>query len=89
MAIDNLKGYVEEYDGNKYLIIIFTSEYQKRKMCTEILKKVYKDVNKNYIKIKFESNDVLPLNILININSLVFVVRYQRVYMKKSMKKFE
>ena len=89
MAIDNLKGYVEEYDGNKYLIIIFTCEYQKRKMCTEILKKVYKDVNKNYIKIKFESNDVLPLNILININSLVFVVRYQRVYMKKSMKKFE
>ena len=79
LAIDNLKGYFEEYDGNKYLTRIFTSEYQKL-MYTEILKKINKDINKNYTKIKFESNDILPLNILINIHSLVFVVRYQRVY---------
>ena len=38
LAIDNLKGYFEEYDGNKYLTIIFTSEYQKL-MYTVILKK--------------------------------------------------
>ena len=49
-------------------------------MHTEILKKVKKDINKNYTKIKFESNDILPLNILINIHTLVFVIRYQRVY---------
>ena len=79
LAIDSLKGYFGEYDGNKYLTIIFTSEYQKL-MYTEILKKINKDINKNYTKIKFESNDILPLNILINISSLVFVVRYQRVY---------
>ena len=79
LAIDNLKGYFEEYDGNKYLTRTFTSEYQKL-MYTEILKKIHKDINKNYTKIKFESNDILPLNILINIHSLVFVVRYQRVY---------
>ena len=79
LAIDNLKGYFEEYDGNKYLTRIFTSEYQKL-LYTEILKKINKDINKNYTKIKFESNDILPLNILINIHSLVFVVRYQRVY---------
>ena len=79
LAIDNLKGYFEEYDGNKYLTRIFTSEYQKL-LYTEILKKINKDINKNYTKIKFESNDILPLNILINIHSLVFVVRYQQVY---------
>ena len=79
MAIDNLKGHFEEYDNNKYLTIIFTSEYQKS-MYTEILKKFNKDINKNYTKIKFESNDILPLNILINIHTLVFIVRYQRVY---------
>ena len=88
LAIDNLKGYFEEHDDknnieskskNKYLTIIFTSEYQKL-MYTEILKKINKDINKNYVKIKFESNDNVPLNILVNIHTLVLVVRYQRVY---------
>ena len=66
MAIDNLKGYFEEHDDGKsntldkakkikYLIIIFTSEYQKF-MYKEIFKKIDEDVNRNYIKIKFESN---------------------------------
>ena len=89
LAIDNLKGYFEEHNdknnivgkakNNKYLTIIFTSEYQKL-MYTEILKKINKDINKNYVKIKFESNDNVPLNILVNIYTLVLVVRYQRVY---------
>ena len=79
LAIDNLKGYFEEYDGNKYFTIIFTSEYQKL-MYIEISKKINKNINKNYTKIRFESNNILPLNILIIIHSLVFVVRYQRVY---------
>ena len=89
LAIDNLEGYFEEDNdknnivgkakNNKYLTIICTSEYQKL-MYTEILKKINKDVNKNYVKIKFESNDNVPLNILVNIHTLVLVVRYQRVY---------
>ena len=89
LAIDNLKGYFEEHDdknnkvgkakNKKYLTIIFTSEYQKL-MYTEILKKINKDINKNYVKIKFESNDNVPLNILVNIHTLVLVVRYQRGY---------
>ena len=89
MAIDNLKGYFEEHDdknnivgrakNNKYLTIIFTSEYQKL-MYTEILKKINNDINKNYVKIKLESNDNVPLNISVNIHTLVLVVRYQRVY---------
>ena len=89
LAIDNLKGYFEEHDdknnivgkakNNKYLTIISTSEYQKL-MYAEILKKNNKDVNKNYVKIKFESNGNVPLNILVNIHTLDLVVRYQRVY---------
>ena len=27
LAVNNLKGYFEEYDGNKYLTIIFIREY--------------------------------------------------------------
>ena len=49
-------------------------------MYTKIFKKINKDVNKNYVKIKFESNDNVPLNILVNIYTLVLIVRYQRVY---------
>ena len=89
MVIDGLKVYLEEHDdknnivgrakNNKYLTIMFTSEYKKL-MYTETLKKVNKDINKNYVKIKFESNDNVPLNILVNFHTLVLVVRYQRVY---------
>ena len=78
LVIDNLKGYFEEHDDKnnivgrtknyKYLTIIFTNEYQKF-MYTEILKKINTDINKNYVKIKFESNDNVPLNILVNIHT--------------------
>ena len=49
-------------------------------MYTEILKNINKDINKNYVKIKFESNQNVPFNILVDIHSLILVVRYQRVY---------
>ena len=84
---DNIVGRVKNKDNIvgkdkkiKYLIIIFTSEYQKL-MYTKIFKKINKDINKNYVKIKFDSNDNVPLNILINIHTLVLSVRYQRVYL--------
>ena len=85
MSISSLEGYFEEHDGEsdivfgpkktKYLTIIFTSEYQKF-MYKEILIKINKNINKNYVKIKFESNDNVPLNILVNIHNLVLAVRY-------------
>ena len=78
---NNIVGRVKDKDNivckdkkNKYLIIVFTSEYQKL-MYTKILKKFNKDVNKNYVKIKFDSNDNVPLNILVNIHTLVLSVR--------------
>ena len=64
---------------NQYLTIIFDNEYQKT-MFTEILKRIDKDINENYTRIKFKTNNDLPTNILINIHNIVFVVRYQRIY---------
>ena len=61
----------------KYLTLIFTSEYQKF-MYKEIFKKIGKDINN--VKIKFESRDNVPLNILVNIHNLVLAIKYQRVY---------
>ena len=90
MAIDGLKSYFEEHDNanntifgskkDKYLTIIFTNEHQKL-LYKEILKEINKNINRNYVKIKFESTDKLPLNILVNIYTLILVVRYQRVYL--------
>ena len=89
MSISGLKGYFEEHDGEsdivlgpkktKYLTIIFTNGYQKF-IYKEILKKINININRNYIKTKFESNNV-PLNILVNIRNLVLAVRFQRVYL--------
>ena len=50
-------------------------------MYTRILEKINKDINKNYFKTKLESTDNVPLNILVNIRTLILVVRYQRVYL--------
>ena len=84
---NNIVGRVKDKDNKvgkdkkiKYLIIIFTSEYKKL-MYTKIFKKINKDVNKNYVKIKLDSNENAPLNILINIHTLLLSVRYQRVYL--------
>ena len=84
---NNIVGRVKDKDNIvgkdkkiKYLIIIFTSEYQKL-MYTKIFKKINEDVNKNYVKIKFDFNDNVPLNILINNHTLVLSVRYQRIYL--------
>ena len=84
---NNIVGRVKDKDNKvgkdkkiKYLIIIFTSEYKKL-MYTKIFKKINKDVNKNYVKIKLDSNENVPLNILINIHTLLLSVRYQRVYL--------
>ena len=60
---------------DQYLTIIFNSEYQKT-MFTEILKRIDKDINKNYTRIKFETSNKLPTNILINIRNIAFAVRY-------------
>ena len=49
-------------------------------MYKEILKKSGKDINRNYVKIKFESRDNVSLNILVNIHNLVLAVKYQKVY---------
>ena len=49
-------------------------------MFAEILKRIDKDINENYTRIKFETNNDLPTNILINIRNIVFAVRYQRIY---------
>ena len=71
----NKNNIVGKAKHDQYLTIIFNSEYQKT-MFTEILKRIDKDINKNYTRIKFETSNKLPTNILINIRNIAFAVRY-------------
>ena len=84
MNIDDLKGYLEENDDNKYLTMIFTSKSQKM-MYTRIWEEIKKVINevgdnklgdysKDYSVIMFDSGDVLPLNSMINICSLTIII---------------
>ena len=54
LAIDGLKGYFDDANNamfgskkDKYLTIIFTNEHQKL-LYKEILKKINKNINRNY-----------------------------------------
>ena len=63
LVIDDLKGYFEENDGNKYLTMIFTSKSQKM-MYTRIWEEIKRVINevdefsnydKNYDAISFDT----------------------------------
>ena len=86
MNIDHANGYIEEKNGNKYLIFAFTDENK------ELLKK-YNDVwngirqkveeistgkcdyEKDYMKIKFNSDDNLPLNKSLKFHNITIIIR--------------
>ena len=88
LRIDHASGYIEEKNGNKYLIFDSVDENK------EVLKK-YADVwdgiknkikaingdkendyGKDYMKIKFNSDDDLPLNKLLKFRLMTIITRF-------------
>ena len=81
-----MNGYFEEINRNKYLTLVLTNESKEktkkykelwikiRDLIRSITKKL-DDYDEKYMKIKFNSNDELPLNKTIEINSMTIVVR--------------
>ena len=75
---------IEDYDKFRFNFDIYLPLYtliEFRSLVINVSSVIDKDINKNYVKIKFGSSDNVPLNILVNTHTLVLVVRYQRVYM--------
>ena len=86
LQVNQANGYIEEKNGNKYLIFDTTDENKE-------LQKKYKDVwngiknkintinsgefdyEKNYTKIKFNSDDGLPLNKPLKFHAMAIVIR--------------
>ena len=85
LTIDNLSGYFEENDGNKYFNLVSFCDGCEDKYINfweEIKNSINKvaiskfsDYSKDYGLIRFDSDDVLPLNEMIEIDSLTIVVR--------------
>ena len=87
LRINHASGYIEEKNGNKYLIFDDSADEKK-----ELLKK-YKDVlngmknkikeinvvksdyEKHYMKIKFNSDDNLPLNKTLKLHAMTIIIR--------------
>ena len=87
MIIDKVDEYIEESNGNKCLILASTDKTKEvLRKYTELwdgIKCLIKTINgglageyeKEYMKIRFESNDNLPLNKTLKLHKLTLIVR--------------
>ena len=87
LIIAQVDGYIEENNGNKYLT--FASTDKSKKVLEKYTKLWDKtkfhiqtmnadksgEYNKDYIKIKFSSDDDLPLNKMLKLHMLTMIVR--------------
>ena len=85
-SINKLNGYTEEHNGNKYLRLVHTDENKDElKKYEELWKKIKDlirsinnnsdDYDKTYMKIKFSSDDDLPLKRTLKLRNIIIVVR--------------
>ena len=86
LMINKIKGHFEEVDGNKYLII--SSEngdlMQKYQELFDVIKEIIKKISDysqpikhddNYMKIKFDTDDNIPLNKVIYFPTITIIIR--------------
>ena len=81
-----MNGYFEEINKNKYLTLVPTNESKEKikkhkelwRKIRDLIKSITKnpdDYDEKYMKIKFNSDDELPLNKTTEIPSMIIVVR--------------
>ena len=86
LRITHANGYIEERDENKYLIFDFVDENKEllkkyNDAFNGIIDKIKKvgnnkcDYEKDYMKIKFNSDDSLPLNKPLNFHNMTITIR--------------
>ena len=86
LTFKKVNGYFAEINGNKYLTLVPTNENKEKiKKYEELWSKIrdlIRSITKNsddydekYMKIKFNSDDELPLNKTIEIPTMTIVVR--------------
>ena len=87
LQVDHASGYIEEKNGNKYLVFDSTDEnkevLKKHSDVWDGIKNKIKAMNggekndyeKDYMKIKFNSDDDLPLNKLLKFHAKTIIIR--------------
>ena len=87
MRINHASGYIKEKNGNKYLIFDSVDENKEvLKKYADVwdgIKNKIKAINggkendygKDYMKIKFNSDDELPLNKLLKLHAMTIIIR--------------
>ena len=105
--INKVNGYFEQINGNKNLMLVSTNESREKiKRYEELLSKIRDlikliaknsdDYDETYIKIKFNSDDELPLNKMIKSPSMIIVATavfhennkyYQQVFLDECLYK--
>ena len=86
LIINRIKGHFEEVDGDKYLIINSENDdiIQKYQEVFNGIKEIIKKVNDynqpikyddNYMKIKFNTDDNIPLNKIICFSTITIMIR--------------
>ena len=87
LRINHASGYIEEKNGNKYLVFDFVDEnkevFKKYADVWDGIKNKIKAINsgkendygKDYIKIKFNSDDDLPLNKPLKFHAMTIIIR--------------
>ena len=86
MLVNHVNGYIEEKGVNKYLIFDFTDENKELlKKYNDVwngIKNKIKEVSsgecdyeKDYMKIKFNSDDYLPLNKPLKYHAITIIIR--------------
>ena len=87
LMINEIIGYFEEKNENKYLVLDDVNENKEvSKKYEEVWEGVKKEIEtinggekieygKDYMKIRFKSNDDLPLNKLIKLHLLTIIIR--------------
>ena len=103
-----MNEYFEEVNGNKYLTLVPTNEnkenikkYEKLwikiRDLISLITKNSDDYDEKYTKIKFNSDDELPLNKMIEIPNMIIVIRavfhenkyFQQVYLEEFLHKLQ
>ena len=87
LGITHANGYIEEKDMNKYLVFDSTDENKEllknyNDVCNGIRNKIKEinnnecDYEKDYLKIKFKSDDDLPLNKSLKFRLMTITIRH-------------
>ena len=86
LVFNNVNRYFEEINENEYLTLVPTNENKEKikkykELCSKItdlimsISKNSDDYGEKYMKIKFNSDDELPLNKTIEIPTMIIIVR--------------